>query len=127
MKQLLGTTKDKIPTNKKSGIYQVTCKSCDLKYFGQSRREILIRYKEHCGYVRNNHPEKSAVASHALRELHLNFDTKDTSNLKMIKPVSDSYKLDAWESLIIKMSETKYPTIMNIDPSPIHSPLFNLI
>lgn len=127
LKQLLGTTKDKIPSNEKSGIYEVTCKSCSLKYYGQTKRKPIIHYGEHCGHVRKNHPEKSAVAFHALEKLHLNFDPKDTSCLKMIKPVSDSYKLDAWESLIIKKSQKKYPMLMNIHPSPIHSPLFNLV
>ncbi len=127
LKQLLGTTKDKISTLERSGIYEVTCKDCGMKYFGQTKRQLLIRYREHCGNVRNNHPDKSAVAFHALKELHLNFDPKDSSCLKLVKSVNDSYKLDAWESLIVKKKEEKFPSLMNINPSPIHSPLFNLI
>lgn len=126
LKQLLGSTKDKIPKIERSGIYEVTC-SCGLKYFGQTKRQVLTRYKEHCRHVRLNQPSKSAVAFHALKELHLNFDPLDTSRIELIKPVNDSYKLDAWESLTVKESEKKYPVILNIHPSPIHSPLFNLI
>lgn len=126
LKQLLGSTKDKVPKIERSGIYEVTC-ICGLKYFGQTKRQVLTRFKEHCRHVRLNQPSKSAVAFHALEKLHLNFDPKDTSRVKLLKPVNDSYKLDAWESLIVKESEKKYPVILNIHPSPIHSPLFNLI
>lgn len=124
LKQLLSNTKDKVPKNEN---YEITCKCCGIKYFGQTKRQLLIRYREHCAHVRKNHPEKSAVAFHALEKLHLRFDPKDVSCLKLVKPVNDSYKLDAWESLVVKKGQEKYATLMNIKPSPIHSPLFNLI
>lgn len=80
LKQLLSTRDDKRPKLEKSGIYEVTC-GCGDVYLGQSKRQVLIRFKEHVSAIKNNHPEKSAIALHAIRELHLNIDI-----FQLIKP-----------------------------------------
>ena len=40
----------------KSGIYKLTCGTCNKAYIGQTSRNIAIRYKEHIRYIRNNQP-----------------------------------------------------------------------
>lgn len=45
--QLLGIAKDKLKTHKKSEIYEISSKNCDLKYVGQTGRTVLTRFKEH--------------------------------------------------------------------------------
>lgn len=107
-------------------IYKITSEFCKRRYLGQSRRKILKRYEDHCRHVKYNRPNKSAVAFHAIKELHLNFNPKDAHCLKPMKPINDYYKLDAWESLITRKNKTIDPDLLNIDPSPICSPLFNL-
>lgn len=67
LKELLSSKKDNIPEMERSGIYEETC-SC--KYFGQTKRQVLTGYKEHCRHVRLDQTDKSAVAVHALEKLH---------------------------------------------------------
>ena len=51
LQQLLGNPKDKIELNERSGIYEISCKDCNLKYVGQSKRSIIIRFKEHMAHL----------------------------------------------------------------------------
>ncbi|KAJ8944156.1 hypothetical protein NQ318_013396 [Aromia moschata] len=78
------------------------------------------KFKEHMAHLKYGRTEKSCVAQHA-------FDNKhriDINNLKLIRNVTNSRQLDAFESLeIIKCNSS-----MNTDNGPIPtSPLFALI
>ncbi|KAJ8962600.1 hypothetical protein NQ318_000993, partial [Aromia moschata] len=117
---LLGNPKDKIDINEKSGIYEISCKDCDQKYIGQTKRSILTRFKEHMAHLKYGRTEKSCVAQHAFDNNHM----IDINNLKLIRNVTNSRQLDAFESLeIIKCNKS-----MNKDNGPIPtSPLFALI
>ncbi|KAJ8946347.1 hypothetical protein NQ318_004237 [Aromia moschata] len=117
---LLGNPKDKINNNEKSGIYEISCKDCDQKYIGQTKRSILTRFKEHMAHLKYGRTEKSCVAQHAFDNNH----RIDINNLKLIRNVTNSGQLDAFESLeIIKCNNS-----MNKDNGPIPtSPLFALI
>ncbi|KAJ8947663.1 hypothetical protein NQ318_009547 [Aromia moschata] len=117
---LLGNPKDKINNNEKSGIYEISCKDCDQKYIGQTKRSILTRFKEHMAHLKYGRTEKSCVAQHAFDNNH----RIDINNLKLIRNVTNSRLLDAFESLeIIKCNNS-----MNKDNGPIPtSPLFALI
>lgn len=122
IKNILGNPKDKIPTNNKSGIYELKCGDCNATYIGQTKRNILTRFKEHISHIKYNRPTKSAVAQHALENNHLNFTIED---LKLKKQVREKNKLDAWESLYIRRYKNKNRELMNIDEEPIQSILFN--
>ncbi|KAJ8946229.1 hypothetical protein NQ318_013040 [Aromia moschata] len=117
---LLGNPKDKINNNEKSGIYEISCKDCDQTYIGQTKRSILTRFKEHMAHLKYGRTEKSCVAQHAFDNNHM----IDINNLKLIRNVTNSRQLDAFESLeIIKCNNS-----MNKDNGPIPtSPLFALI
>ena len=39
--------KDNISPEKKSGIYQITCKDCEKIYIGKTKRDLETRVKEH--------------------------------------------------------------------------------
>lgn len=52
LKQILGTVKDKRPELEQSGTYKITC-ICGNIYVGQSKRQVLIRYKEHISAIKN--------------------------------------------------------------------------
>jgi hypothetical protein len=121
LRNLLGSTKDKCPTLKKSGIYSIKCDNCNAEYIGQTRRNIKTRYNEHFSHIKYNRPEKSSVASHMLsyRIPH----TTSINNLSLLKEVNNSNKLDAYESYFIQSSENS----MNTDNGPINSSLFALI
>lgn len=117
--RLLGTTKDKQCEKDKEGIYEITCKKCKMKYIGQTKRNIGIRFKEHISHIKNKHPEKSAVALHAFNANHKNIDDYE---VKLVKHVSKHNHLDCWESLYMARNVNS----MNIDVAPIESTLFKL-
>jgi len=119
LSNLLGSTKDKTPTLKKSGIYEISCADCDEKYYGQTKRNIHTRWKEHLSHIKYNIPEKSAVAHHILTNNH----NTSINNLKLKKEVHDVKRLDAYESFYIQSCEN----VMNNDNGPINSSIFALI
>ena len=56
------------PTNKaslpslpydRSGIYKLTCTTCDKAYVGQTSRNLKQRYKHHTWYIKNNNPQSA--------------------------------------------------------------------
>ena len=104
----------------KSGIYQISCDDCNEIYIGQTKRTIKTRFKEHISHIKYNRPTKSAVASHTLKNGHLNISIE---NLSLLKASNDQYQLDAWESLYINKHKQR---IMNINEEPILSTLFKL-
>lgn len=122
---MLGGTKDKTIKEQKSGIYEITCE-CGAKYYGQSRRQVRIRYKEHLAAIRLNQPSKSAVALHSLENLHFNF-TNDSVVVK--KCINNPSLLDAYESYYIHKHNQRFPhtTLMNTDHGNISSCLFNCV
>lgn len=120
LKHLLGNPKDKLLNHQKSGIYEIKCE-CNAKYIGQTKRNILTRFKEHCSHIRFNRPTKSSVAEHVLSNDHLNINT---NNLKLIKQINNKNELDGWESLFIHKNRQN---IINTDIAPICSSLFGLI
>lgn len=123
---MLSGTKDKTIKEQKSGIYEVTCPVCNSKYYGQSRRQVIIRYNEHVRAIKLNQPSKSSVAAHALNELHLNFTPE---NVKVKKVVMNPHLLDAYESYYIHKHNERNPhaSLMNTDQGNVVSYLFNCV
>lgn len=66
-----------VPLESKSGVYRLTCGSCDKFYIGQTGRSFGVRFKEHL--PRNKDPAtlSSNYARHLSEENHMytNFDT----------------------------------------------------
>jgi hypothetical protein len=52
-----------------SGIYKLTCQTCQKAYIGQTGRKLSIRYNEHMRSIRSNKND-SAYASHVLNNRH---------------------------------------------------------
>ena len=78
-------TDHKIPPHNKGGIYQLTCKSCNLPYVGQISCSLKICFQEYIRYIRSNNPQ-SAYAQHILQNQH-KYDTLNelTTLLKPLK------------------------------------------
>ena len=63
------TTSRNIPPHDKSGVYSLTCKTCNLSYVGQTSRNLKIRFQEHIRYIKTNSPQ-SAYAQYILQNRH---------------------------------------------------------
>lgn len=119
IKDLIGGSKDKIPVKKQSGIYSIECGDCDAEYFGQTKRSIEKRFKEHQYHTRIQDTEKSSVAKHMVDNNH----TFELSNLKLIHRVDKFYELNAHESFYIHKNKNNR-NLMNENDGPIANSIF---
>ena len=51
-------------------VYRIHCKNCNFIYIGQTYKKLGIRIKQHEGALRNNYPNRSNVAKHAIDFKH---------------------------------------------------------
>lgn len=100
----------------KSGVYVINCKTCNLKYIGQTRRRVQERWKEHEAACPLKYPQKSAVAEHIIETGH------EIGDKKLLKEVTNPFELNAWESYFIDTNED----LLNLEEAPIRSDLFGL-
>ena len=88
-------------TNKNpSGIYRLSCKTCNNVYVGQSDRSINIRHKEHISYISTNIP-LSAYSLHILQNRHEYGTIADT--LQLLKTCRKDTRLNCWEALYMQV------------------------
>jgi hypothetical protein len=130
----LGSTKDTKPTNENSGIYEIPCstRNCGYKYIGQTRKSIKPRLKEYSSHTNNDHIDLSSVAHHMKIKLksgwRLCIHNFDVTNLKLLKNVTNSRKLDTYESIFLFKNRKKH--LMNDERQAlgnIQLPLFKLL
>ena len=130
LKTILGSTKDKIENLKCSGIYKISCSHCDKVYIGQTKRTLETRFKEHISEVTKatkvsekglTHHFKSKVAEHAFSEQH----ELSTDDIKILRKVPNSMKLDVAESLEIHKQISS--SLLNRDQGNAYSWLFKLL
>lgn len=114
LKNKLPNPKDRIEDENNSGIYEIKCDNCGVKYIGQTRRNLKTRFKEHLSHIKFDREEKSAVAKHCLNNSH----SISSKNSKLLKPISSSKTLNAWETYYINKTEE---TLMNNDSGPIQN------
>ena len=119
LRNMLCNLKDRIPSDDRSGIYQIPCKDCQSVYIGQTRRKFKIRLREHKNAVENNRSGESSVAAHTTATQH----QIEWGKAKLIKTVRNVSELNAWESMHIATADNP---LMNEDEAPIISPLFKL-
>jgi hypothetical protein len=67
-----------------SGIYQLKCNDCSLKYIGQTGRTFKTRYKEHIYAIRTN-KLNSKYAEHILDTGHTYGTINETVDVMRIK------------------------------------------
>jgi hypothetical protein len=74
--------------HEKSGVYQLTCNTCQRSYIGKTRRNLKSRFQEHARYIKNNDPQ-SAYALYILNCRHEYGNINDTmTQLKHINSPS---------------------------------------
>jgi len=81
-----------------SGVYKLSCRTCDKVYIGQTNRNITVRYNEHTRYKKSNKPQ-SAYTEHILKNRHEYGSLQNTTRL--IKPINRPSKLIPYEQLFI--------------------------
>ena len=61
--------KDRIPPEKKSGIYQINCKDCEkiYIYIRKTKRDLETWVKEHFRIIKNGEKEKISSSSTCIK------------------------------------------------------------
>lgn len=122
LQNLLYSTKDKINFLQKPGVYSVRCNAtnCNALYIGQTKRELMIRAKEHIRYVKKNEPHKSGIVEHVLDKKH----SIDLTCFNLLECEQQYKRLNVLESMHIHLNAE---CNVNRDLGPNYSPLFSLL
>jgi len=110
------------PIYNKSGIYKLTCKTCQHVYVGQTSRNIKQRYQEHIRYIRNNDPQ-SAFTKHVLNNQH-EYGTIEEI-MKLLKPTNHTAMLIPYELFFIQSHHQHGQLISEQSPGELN-PLIQL-
>jgi hypothetical protein len=81
-----------------SGVYQIRCMDCPLKYIGQTGQTFKTRYKEHIQAIRNNN-SNSGYSKHILNTGHTYGSITDT--MKALKTQRKGKHLNTLERYYI--------------------------
>ena len=122
MKDLLGSTKEKLKPYEKSGIYKINCNHCEYFYIGQTRNPIEFRMKQHLSKFKNGHYDESAIALHMQETQHNCY----MSNIKLLENVKNKNHLDIIECSYI-LAHKNDEHLLNRDNGPIDSVLVKYI
>ena len=106
----------------KSGIYKLTCKTCQHVYMGQTSRNLKKRYQEHVRYIRNNDLQ-SAFTQHILNNQH-EYGTIEEI-MKLLKPTNHISVLIPYELFFIQSHHQHGQHISEKNPGELN-PLIQL-
>jgi hypothetical protein len=106
-----------------SGIYELRCKSCDLKYVGQTGRSFRVRYKEHINAIHSN-KTSSRYAQHILETGHAYGTIEDT--LSILHRERKGVLMNTLEQFHIHKL-TKENLQLNDTYTDTYNPIFDLI
>jgi len=106
-----------------SGIYRLTCNTCNQAYIGQTGRTINIRYKEHIRYIKTNNPQ-SAYALHILNNRHEYGPQEET--MQLVKTRTKDKHTNSWEAMYIQEYHRKGMLVTEQQPGD-HNVLFDII
>jgi len=93
---------EKITDYNRSGVYKLTCKTCNMSYIGQTSWTLTHRYREHICYIRNNDPQ-SAYAQHIPRNQHEYGTITDTMTL--LKLINETSLFIPYEQFFIQTDQ----------------------
>jgi hypothetical protein len=106
-----------------SGIYEIKCNTCQLKYIGQTGRSFRKRHKEHIHAIRTN-ATSSKYAQHILDTGHTYGPIEDTLNI--LHQQKKGPLMNTLEQFhIYKLSINNLQ--LNDTYADIHNPIFKLI
>jgi hypothetical protein len=99
LSQYIMTTKPVTKDLHKSGVYEITCHTCNQKYVGQTSRDLHTWFVEHCYYIKSNNP-KSAYAAHSLNNKHEYVPALNM--IRLIQQCNKNRHLNHWENIHIQ-------------------------
>ena len=120
---ILRETKPKTTIYENSGIYSLSCNTCNLQYIGQTGRNLKARYSEHCRYIKTNDP-KSAYALYVLNNRHEYGPIETTMSL--IRSCRKGSHMNTLENFYIQYYYQKDILIPEQQPGE-HCILFNIV
>jgi hypothetical protein len=106
-----------------SGVYEIKCNSCPLKYIGQTGRNFKTRFKEHIHAIRTN-KTTSEYAQHILETGHSYDNIENTLNI--LHHENKGPLMNTWEQLHIHRL-TKDNIQLNDAYTDTNNPIFDLI
>ncbi|KAL4716270.1 hypothetical protein ACJJTC_014750 [Scirpophaga incertulas] len=122
LSSMLCNSKDHTDINQRSGVYELTCATCNKKYIGQTGRSFRVRVAEHSSGWRLNKTE-SNFAEHLITENH-KFDPHE--NFKALHFCDKGRRLTALETLEInKVISHSRDNILNQQLELSRSPLLH--
>jgi hypothetical protein len=81
IEKLLTTKQEQVKSKyDKSGVYQLKCPTCNMKYIGQTGRSFKTRFQEHLRHFKYNN-RKSKFAQHLLDKEHSMDKTENTMDI----------------------------------------------
>ena len=84
-------------------VYEVPCEDCDQSYIGESGRSLEVRLAEHQRHVRKGEITRSAIAEHAILQVH----RMDWESARVIDTSRKYWQRRVKEALCIAQSEKK--------------------
>jgi len=114
---------EKLTSGRLSGIYRLTCNTCNQAYIGQTDEMINIRYKEHTIYIKTNNPQ-SAYALHILNNRHEYGPQEET--MQLVKTCTKVKHMNSWEAMYFQEYHRKGMLVTQQQPDD-HNVLFDII
>jgi hypothetical protein len=106
----------------RSGIYALSCITCNKVYISQTSRSLKLHYMEHTRYIKGNNPQ-SAYALHILNNQHKYSPIEKTMTL--LKPLKSTSLLTPYEHLFMQSLHKAGRLISEQSPGEIN-PLLQL-
>lgn len=102
-KMLVKNHKDSISKYKKENtVYCIPCKDCNLKYVGQTKRELKTRLKEHQTNIKEHHTKWNSISKHRVELDHV----MDFDSTKILDMEENKFARLISETLHIKLNTT---------------------
>jgi hypothetical protein len=115
----------RIQEQENSGIYKITCNTCQNPYVGQTLRNLKSRFREHILYIKNNDP-RSAYALHILNCRHEYVYGNINDTMKILKQINIPNFLLPYEQMYIQSFNHNKELIPEQYPNE-HNRMFELL
>src|SRR5204863_488936 len=121
LRQCLVKTKPKNGTQgSKNCVYRINCNSCSRPYYGETKRPLNVRIKEHRENTRKGLVDKSKIAQHCWSENHqMNFD-----EAKIVHREPHFFKRKLIEASYIKLADQPISQ-SSVEIRPLWLPILN--